>query len=483
MMERNLYQSGFFGKVPMRGDFVNFNLDQAFRGSWETWLNGSLSASKRELGDQWLELFLNAPLWRFIMGPNCCGADPVAGVFLPNVDKIGRYYPLVLGTTLPGCAAPARLFKTGDGWFQRLEAAGLLSLEEECSYEAFEAAARQVEVPAYDRIDIPPNPTSRHIAPGAGIHDAYTAVLDQLASGDQGGFSLWWSSGSDRISPTLLCAPQMPGPEQFSAFLDGDWKRRNWQVATPIAPELSTPFQREGAPAKPGLTGHGYGDTHPGTIRQKNQDSWLALDKLQLYCVADGVGGHDEGDFASGLVTQRLSGIATTTYKRLLRGIAEALHDAHETCLHRARQLGSNRIIATTATVLVMDDTHYTLIWAGDSRAYHITGGRMLALTCDHVDAANGHLTKAIGVGNILDPDIHLGRVRKGDRFILLSDGITNALAETEIEAIADSKTGAHATRALMEAALIAGARDNITALVVDVSEIAKTDQPLLSVG
>ena len=81
---------GFYGKVPVLGDFVTQRLPASFVKNWDTWLQNGLSASREELGDNWLDIYLTSPIWRFAMREGACGATAWAGILMPSVDRVGR---------------------------------------------------------------------------------------------------------------------------------------------------------------------------------------------------------------------------------------------------------------------------------------------------------------------------------------------------------------------------------------------------------
>ena len=88
--------AGFFGKLPARGDFVRAGLPRSFTDPWDAWLRQVLPASRRILGEAWEPAWLEAPVWRFALPPGVCGPEPVTGLWLPSVDRVGRYFPLTL---------------------------------------------------------------------------------------------------------------------------------------------------------------------------------------------------------------------------------------------------------------------------------------------------------------------------------------------------------------------------------------------------
>ena len=91
---------GFYGKLPMVGDFVSRRLPNDFISSWDSWLQSAIAASREELGDDWLKNYLTSPIWRFLLSPGLCGNQAVAGIMMPSVDRVGRYYPLTVAVQI-----------------------------------------------------------------------------------------------------------------------------------------------------------------------------------------------------------------------------------------------------------------------------------------------------------------------------------------------------------------------------------------------
>lgn len=128
-------RTGFFGKLPDRGDFVRRDLPNAFVDVWDAWLQHGMAASRSTLGDTWLDAWLCAPVWRFALSRGVCGPDAWAGVMMPSVDRAGRYFPLTLAAAAPA-GLPATAMLAGD-WIKAVEAAALSALEEACSFDQF----------------------------------------------------------------------------------------------------------------------------------------------------------------------------------------------------------------------------------------------------------------------------------------------------------------------------------------------------------
>lgn len=102
------------------GDFLRMDLSRGFVSVWDAWLQQSLQASRAALGDRFAPAYNSAPIWRFTLAPGLAGRDPVFGVMMPSVDRVGRAFPL----TLAGRGAGAE-----QAVFEALEEVALAALE------------------------------------------------------------------------------------------------------------------------------------------------------------------------------------------------------------------------------------------------------------------------------------------------------------------------------------------------------------------
>ncbi len=119
--------TGFFGKLPARGDFVRANMPEDFVAPWDEWCRSMLFASRAALADEWLEAWMEAPVWHFLLPPGACGSQAVLGVWLPSMDKVGRHFPFLAC----GLAASLEDLLGGGAWLQSAEAAGLAGVVED----------------------------------------------------------------------------------------------------------------------------------------------------------------------------------------------------------------------------------------------------------------------------------------------------------------------------------------------------------------
>jgi serine/threonine protein phosphatase PrpC len=241
------------------------------------------------------------------------------------------------------------------------------------------------------------------------------------------------------------------------------------------------------ASGTPGLTIDWAGVTDVGLRRAHNEDSYVA--EAPVFVVADGMGGHSAGDVASDAVVRRVAEAAVkdrlTTddlEEALRRATADIAVAAAET------ELG----VGTTATgVFLSDDegeAEFTVFNVGDSRVYLVDDGVLQQVTVDHsvvqemVDAgllraedAETHpdsnvITRAVGFDVDQRPDYWRVPARAGLRLLVCSDGLTKELSAADIERVLAAQPDTlAAASALVRAAVEAGGRDNVTAVVVDV--------------
>ena len=126
--------AGFFGKIPSHGDFVARRLPAPFTEPWDAWLRAGLADSRAHLGDDWLPIYLNSPIWRFVLGAGVCGPRAWGGVMMPSVDRVGRYFPFTIAAGLDDGAPPSA------AWHASLEALALPALGDGFSLPGFDAA-------------------------------------------------------------------------------------------------------------------------------------------------------------------------------------------------------------------------------------------------------------------------------------------------------------------------------------------------------
>lgn len=217
---------GFFGKIPTHGDFVTRELPRGFIDAWDAWLQAGIAASKARLGDGWLDVYLTSPIWRFGLVPGVCGAGAWAGILMPSVDRVGRYFPLTIATALPADVNPLQLPGAAAAWFAAMEAVALRTLDD----DRFEANELQAAIARVGDIAV----EAGSAEPAATLGQAWSVVL--LGKSDQAvaaalahelvarhapRYSLWWTAGSQDGAAALVAVAELPEPECFVALLHG----------------------------------------------------------------------------------------------------------------------------------------------------------------------------------------------------------------------------------------------------------------------
>ncbi len=225
--------------------------------------------------------------------------------------------------------------------------------------------------------------------------------------------------------------------------------------------------------------------THVGRVRKHNEDSILVLPDQNIWIVSDGMGGHEGGDYASRVVVDAVATLPTMPATEKLGAIRWALQQAHATIMAESER--RHAVMGATVVALVLADGHFGALWAGDSRLYRLRDGKIDLLTTDHSlvaafvasgqmtwDEAGKHpqsnaITRAVGVGDVLELDKVRGNTIAGDRFLLCSDGLNKYLSIAELGAAMRNVPLEVVTDNLVQMALDRGGADNVSVIVVDV--------------
>jgi protein phosphatase len=230
------------------------------------------------------------------------------------------------------------------------------------------------------------------------------------------------------------------------------------------------------------------GRTETGKVRQRNEDAILVRDDLGLWAVADGMGGHSAGDYASALIVGRLGAL---TREGSVYDFVEAIEDCLQQVNAELRDAAVARrvdVIGSTVVVLVHDCDFVLCGWVGDSRAYVYEGGALVQLTSDHVEGPPGDVTQygfpssPAGVGALAravgaEDQLYLDWVVAGSRpdmqFLLCSDGINKELGDEELTPGCLCPVEPEAALArLFSLALERPARDNLSAVIVRIESL-----------
>jgi protein phosphatase len=238
--------------------------------------------------------------------------------------------------------------------------------------------------------------------------------------------------------------------------------------------------------------------SHPGLVREVNEDACLDQSARRLWAVADGMGGHTLGEFASDLAVQGLKDLpAAEDLEQRVTAAVERLQEVNRRLRAEALQR-EVPLIGTTIAVLVAAGNLCSCLWAGDSRIYLFRDGRLRQLTRDHnhIEAARSRyvsrsddtlarprknwITRALGGEDTLDIERTTVELMDGDIFLLCTDGLSNEVSELSIEQALLPGICSLACEALVEMALGGEAHDNITAVVVRAEDLSSPDRTII---
>jgi type VI secretion system protein ImpM len=482
---------GFYGKLPSHGDFLRRRVSDAFVGVWDAWLQECVSSSRSALGDRWLDVYLTSPAWRFACAAGVCGPSPVAGLMVPSVDRVGRYFPLTLVAQLPPTASVLTIASQAAGFFDAAERLVIETL-----------AADAVDVDTFDDqlMQLGAEEAPFSIVPSVALDRAAAAVLNDTAqacwqipigslpqlapaleallserlSAVYDPLALWWTSGSSVVEPSCLILKGLPHPDTFAALLDGSWAERQWRPIpahgangsdTAVDGDGPAPWYRSAAA------------TDVGKVRSVNQDSFVERSDAGLWVVADGLGGHSEGEIASRMVCDALTDFTPDpVFEDAIESARDRVRQVNEHLDRAAARSADGARSGSTVVALLARGGRCAVLWAGDSRVYRWRSGRLHQLTRDHslaeAEGATGNyanaVTRAVGAEATLTLDLHRDCVRPGDRFLLCSDGLTRAVPDGQIRAWLEHEDIRGAVDGLIRTTLDAGAPDNVTVLIVE---------------
>lgn len=225
---------GWYGKLPTLGDFASRRLPAPFVECWDAWLAAGLAHWREADPEGWRDAYLDGPSWRFLLLPGALPGDysteVVAGVLMPSVDRVGRYFPLTLLWSLGAVPAGAEQASALLGRLRALEDLAVDAMQDDWTIDQFEA-----ELTALVATPLAPPRDPLHDLPAPpGRHDGGMAAL-RLSGADLGshlahwardallahwqGCALWLADGGE--SPQLRVSDGLPAEEDFIALFRG----------------------------------------------------------------------------------------------------------------------------------------------------------------------------------------------------------------------------------------------------------------------
>ena len=239
-----------------------------------------------------------------------------------------------------------------------------------------------------------------------------------------------------------------------------------------------------------------------GLVRQGNEDSGFV--SSQVIAVADGMGGHAAGEVASRIAIEVLQSLVPALVSTDIDEdsvedlLMHSLHSIDSEISVVTDEEIEKRGMGTTLTALLIRNKYISLLHVGDSRCYRLRGNTLEQLSNDHTviqelldqgaismaEAAEhpqrSMLTQALRGDGDVTPVLQMYEVKKGDRYLLCSDGLSGVLTEKEIKIGLKKSDKDEAVKFLVDATYVNGAPDNVTVLIADVSDSVTTTTSML---
>ena len=535
--------AGIFGKMPALGDFVQRDLDAGFVSAWDDWLSQLLHRYRARCSGRWDEAYWQIPIWRFALGPDLAGGSAYLGVMAPSTDRVGRHYPLMIATRLHAPLRPS-LAVDCSAW---LDAAEQLLVE---TIDGDEVRPDELIHWLRTRLPVlakaPTNGTAERVPGAPGVIFRFDGDTDQSFDpaaldaafpevATRGDTSLWWCQTSPAAPHRMLAMGTWPGddllegsavpepvlpPDTITATDDFSEALGDLLGETPAAapappaaaatddapdavppahdPDATDPsfhqtlrrLDEESRRVEQEPAGISAGRTDVGCHRSANQDAILDQPERNLWVVADGMGGHSDGEIASQMIVTRLSKLPLS---------ADPLQTVHriDDCLasinRELRQLADQRsvdVIGSTVVLAFATERHWLIGWLGDSRCYAIKDQELVLLSRDHNRLEYwrecGHeieslppeetpkfseLMRAIGATAApVSAEWRLVSKKEYSRLLLCSDGLSGAVRRPRIEQILRSADHPpdQVCNALVDEAIAQSCRDNVSVVVID---------------
>lgn len=213
--------------------------------AWDAWLQECIHESRQALQDAWLNAYLTGPVWRFVFAAGVCGEGAYAGILVPSVDRVGRYFPLTVVAQLVDDDCPLAIACGSGEWFEAAETLVLdalqaealdfdmfdehvallrerLNLESAIEASRLEQVFRDSDFPARDsRWQVP-------LSAVGSLQSAVSALAYREMKRALQPLGVWWTQGSEALEPSWLSTRGLPQARAFVAMLTGEWTAAEW---------------------------------------------------------------------------------------------------------------------------------------------------------------------------------------------------------------------------------------------------------------
>lgn len=237
-MDRLKNQIGCFGKIRSCGDFISRHVSPSVQQKFDQWLEAGLGESKEKFQQQWLDYYLTSPVWYFLR-PSADREQFVFGIMMPSIDKVGRYYPLIVINELQ-YGEPLDLERAS-----KIEALMLDTLSSDVGVDEFDQQLQLLSKEKYEskmvttEVDADLSSKSQQqvmdfisgklLRIEAEDSDIKANIFAHSSEVAQQHNSIWWTKGSEHMDTTALVCCDFPPISGIHATLDGDWQASGWE--------------------------------------------------------------------------------------------------------------------------------------------------------------------------------------------------------------------------------------------------------------
>ena len=231
--------TGFFGKLPGVGDFMQRRLPAGFVAAWDAAFESAVNAARNGFGADWQAAWQAAPVWRFALMPGVCGDSAWVGVMGPSTDRVGRGFPMVLAYAIDDATALARVVAAAGGWFAAAEDVCRHARAGTATTETFDAMVCALPGP---RAWLEEGATEAaawrdtlQVAWRRNAEDRQLAALWARCR-EAGDGCMWWTSGSARTTPSVRLTHGLPAAHDYATFLADATAGLHVQTGAAFAP-------------------------------------------------------------------------------------------------------------------------------------------------------------------------------------------------------------------------------------------------------
>lgn len=230
----SMNEPGVYGKLPAHGDFIQRNLPAAFVREWDVWLQHFISGAKEKIGGDWLDIYLTSPIWRFALSSGVVGEGRWAGILMPSVDQVGRYFPFTIAVRLPDKQNPLEFMSFHIAWYGAVEELGLRALDGELALDDLvqELARVQLSIESAYAVKDPLMESSAMQVDmefeEQSAASVYPCMLDAVLCQLLRNYSVWSTTGSEHVAPCVFNVQGLPAANRLPAMLDGRWREWGW---------------------------------------------------------------------------------------------------------------------------------------------------------------------------------------------------------------------------------------------------------------